>query len=545
MTRRAVNVDDTELGEPKIIGRYALYGEIASGGMASVHFGRLIGPVGFSRTVAIKRIHPHHVKDPDFVSMLLDEARLVARIRHPNVVPVLDIVALQGEVFLVMEYVLGETFSNLLHAPGGDKRLVAPDMAGTIVAGVLEGLHAAHEAVSEHGDPLNIVHRDVSPQNILVGADGIPRVLDFGVAKAAGRLQTTRDGQLKGKLPYMAPEQIMGNPVDRRADIFSAGAVLWEALVGRRLFIGGTDAVVVFKVLEEPIESPDDFVDGLPAGLATATMKALERDPTRRYQTARDMAEDIEKSIRILPTRDIGRWVDASASDAIHQRARQVKQVESVSSSTNRADFARALAARSKDAPSNAPGSRDESNHIVSGVDVMRLVAKDSTGAVRASAPCPIVAPTDRDKLATDALISASIDRPAKRSGLALALAVAAVLAVVAVVLTVELWPSSAPPNRADLPSAPTSRHSAPNPPLPPVSTALPVAPFAASDAPAGSRTAPPDVASALSPARTRSARAPATPHATKDAKPPPPPDCNPHYRVDPTGVRIPKPECF
>ena len=223
--------------------------------------GALIGQVGFSRTVAIKRVHPQFAKDPDFVSMLLDEARIAARIKHPNVVPVLDVVALESELFLVMEYVLGESLAKLLRACRTTDTALTPAMAGSLVAGVLEGLHAAHEAVSEHGEPLNIVHRDVSPQNILVGADGVPRLLDFGIAKAAGRLQTTRSGQVKGKLPYMAPEQILGNLVDRRTDVFSAGVVLWETLAGRRLFESDNDAAVYRKVLEEPI--PTAFRSGL------------------------------------------------------------------------------------------------------------------------------------------------------------------------------------------------------------------------------------------------------------------------------------------
>src|SRR5262249_30807867 len=162
--------------------------------MATVHFGRLLGPVGFSRTVAIKRLHAHFAADPEFVSMFLDEARLAARIRHPNVVPTLDVVATAGELFLVMDYVPGETLSRLIAASNAQRRWIPLPIAAAMACGVLHGLHAAHEAKSERGAPLGIVHRDVSPQNLLVGTDGVPRVLDFGVAKAAGRLQTTRDG---------------------------------------------------------------------------------------------------------------------------------------------------------------------------------------------------------------------------------------------------------------------------------------------------------------------------------------------------------------
>src|SRR5690349_1142721 len=185
---------------PKLVGRYALFEEIACGGMAAVHVGRLVGPVGFSRTVAIKRLHPQYAKDPEFVTMFLDEARLCGRIRHPNVVPTLDVVATEGEIFIVMEYVAGEALSKLMKTAWQKNIPVPPRVAATILSSVLHGLHSAHQTKDEHGRELGIVHRDVSPQNILVGSDGTSRVLDFGVAKAAGRMQTTRDGQVKGKI---------------------------------------------------------------------------------------------------------------------------------------------------------------------------------------------------------------------------------------------------------------------------------------------------------------------------------------------------------
>jgi len=199
--------------EPLIIGRYALFHELAAGGMATVHVGRLLGAAGFSRVVAIKRLHRHFASDPEFVSMFVDEARLAARIRHPNVVPTLDVVRTEDELFLVMEYVSGEALSRLLRATREKGVPVTPRIAVTIGAGLLHGLHAAHTAKGERGEPLEIVHRDVSPQNVIVGTDGIARVLDFGVAKARVRLQTTREGQVKGKLAYMAPEQLTSRGV--------------------------------------------------------------------------------------------------------------------------------------------------------------------------------------------------------------------------------------------------------------------------------------------------------------------------------------------
>lgn len=321
--------------QARIVGRYAIYGEIASGGMATVHFGRLVGQVGFSRTVAIKRLHPQFAKDPDFVSMFVDEARLAARIQHPNVVPTVDIVCIDDELFLVMEYVQGEALSKLIRAARRAEQMVPPRIATSIVAGALHGLHAAHEAKSERGEPLNIVHRDVSPQNILVGSDGVSRVLDFGVAKAAMRVTSTRDGQMKGKIAYMAPEQMRGRGVDRRTDLFAAGVVLWEALTGRRLFDGNDPGEILTKLLEEPIALPSSVEPSVPPVLDELVMRSLERDITRRYATAREFAIALEHSGYVALPREVGEWVAAIGGDSLARRAEQVAEIESISSHVN------------------------------------------------------------------------------------------------------------------------------------------------------------------------------------------------------------------
>jgi serine/threonine-protein kinase len=317
----------------RVVGRYALYGEIASGGMATVHIGRLLGPVGFARTIAIKRLHPQYAKDPEFVSMFLDEARVAARIAHPNVCATLDVVATQGELFLVMEYLQGETLSRMIRAVRHRGEIIDPRIAVSVMAQTLHGLHAAHEAKSERGEHLHIVHRDISPQNVLVGRDGVTKVLDFGVAKAAGRFHTTREGNVKGKLPYMSPEQLRGQPVDRQTDVYAAAVCLWEALTSKKLFKGDNEGSVLEQVLFGPIDPPSRWVPSVPPQLDALVMRGLERDKTRRFATAREFALALERALPPALASDIGDWVENVAGDVLNERAERIAEIESVTDS--------------------------------------------------------------------------------------------------------------------------------------------------------------------------------------------------------------------
>ena len=313
----------------QIIGRYALFDEIASGGMATVHIGRLAGEVGFSRTVAIKRLHPQLAKVPEFVSMLVDEARLAARIRHPNVVPTLDVVKTGDELFLVMEYVHGESLHHLLKQCRRTGMVLPARYVVPIIAGVLHGLHAAHEAKGEGGQPLEIVHRDVSPQNILVGTDGVARVFDFGIAKACGRLQVTRTGELKGKLPYMAPEQLSGGVVGRRADVYAAAVVLWEALAGRRLFRAEFEGELFAQVLGGAREPPSAIAPDVPKELDELVMRGLAMSPANRFASAREMAYALERTVPGASPAEIGEWVEREAGEVLALRAARIDEIES------------------------------------------------------------------------------------------------------------------------------------------------------------------------------------------------------------------------
>jgi serine/threonine-protein kinase len=340
----------------RVIGRYALYGRLAAGGMATVHFGRLLGPAGFSRTVAIKRLHPQFAKDPEFVAMFLDEARLAARIQHPNVVATVDVVAMSEELFLVMDYIRGESFSRLLRASRKRGIEVSVPVIASVIVGMLHGLHAAHEANDEQGRPLSVVHRDVSPQNVLVGVDGAARVLDFGVAKASARVQITRDGQMKGKLAYMAPEQLQGRGVDRRTDLFAAGIVFWEALTGRRLFDAEDPADVLHMITVEEIPPPSAVTPAVNRAVDDIVMKALTRDVNARFQTARAFAIAIEEAVPLASAREVGEWVERVAGDTLLSRERAVAEIEATSSVTDMAALEQATQSSGGDAPSTIRG---------------------------------------------------------------------------------------------------------------------------------------------------------------------------------------------
>lgn len=293
---------------------------IAAGGMASVHIGRILGPAGFTRLVAIKRLHEHLSKDPDFATMFLDEARLTAIVQHPNVVSTIDVVSDQGDLFLVMDYVLGESLANLLAEAARLGQPVPLPIASSIMSGVLNGLHAAHEARSDRGEPMGIVHRDVSPHNVLVGADGIARVADFGIAKAATRMHSTRDGKIKGKLAYMSPEQLQREDVDRRADVYGAGVVLWEMTTAKRLFSGDDAGAVISAVRSGAPSPPSAHRADVPPALDDVVRRAVAVDAADRYPTALDFVAHLEVAVPPASPREVAAWVAGIAGPSLAER---------------------------------------------------------------------------------------------------------------------------------------------------------------------------------------------------------------------------------
>ncbi len=313
------------------LGRYQLCFELASGGMATVYLARVRGPGGFEKLVALKRIHGHLAERPEFVEMFLDEARIASRIDHPNACRVFDFGEADGTYYLAMEYVLGEPVSSVLRRVMRSPRLHAdakwPGLAARIVADACEGLHAAHELTDDGGRPVDLVHRDISPQNLLVTYDGTTTVMDFGIAHALGRLHETRQNRLKGTLPYMSPEQGKRLPLDRRADIWSLGVVLWELVAGKRLFHRASAVETINAVMSEPISAPSSARPGTPAELDRIVQKALARDREDRYPTARELGRDLARFIaaqgEAVTTADLSDWMRDAFRDE-HARRREL-----------------------------------------------------------------------------------------------------------------------------------------------------------------------------------------------------------------------------
>ncbi len=295
-------------------GRYEAIRKIAQGGMATVYLGRAVAEGGFERLLAIKVMHPHIADKHEFEAMFLDEARLAASIRHPNVVSTIDVQKTPEAMFLVMEYVDGPALNRLLRKLKEHERPLPVEIVLRILIDTLNGLEAAHRLVDGQGRSLQVVHRDVSPQNILVGADGIVRLTDFGVARAEARLGYTIGGEIKGKLGYMPPEQSKGEEIDCRADVYAAGVVLWECLAFDRLFWADNPGELIFKVLEGATRSPRELRPEVPYHVDRACMKALALDPNERFQSAGEFAEALEEAaeldgVRVASSRTLAAFV--------------------------------------------------------------------------------------------------------------------------------------------------------------------------------------------------------------------------------------------
>jgi len=292
--------------------------------MATIWLARHVGAAGFERLVVIKRVHAHLLKDRAFHDMFRDEARVASLIHHPNVVPVIDVVEAEGELFLVLEYVESLSLGAFTRRASTQGH-VESSIAVRVFADTLAGLHAAHEAVDLQGKSLEVIHRDVSPQNIIVGVDGTSRLIDFGIARAASRISVSHSGVLKGKLRYMSPEQVRQLPLDRRADVFAAGAVLYEVLTGKSLFRGEDDADIVIDVLMKEIRRPSELEPRVPGALDEVVLKALSRDRDERFPTAASFQEALEHALTPASPRAVAQALEELAGEELAERREAVR----------------------------------------------------------------------------------------------------------------------------------------------------------------------------------------------------------------------------
>lgn len=278
---------------PVWFGKYKLLERIAVGGMAEIFLAVRPGLEGFEKTLAIKRIRPHLSSEEAFVKMFLNEAKLAAQLQHPNIVQIFDLGKINGSYFIAMEYISGRDMSRVI--PKAEKMGIPfpIEYALAIGASVLDGLAYAHTKTDDLGSALTIVHRDITPENILVGWNGNVKILDFGIAKAAIQTDQTRAGEIKGKLAYMSPEQGLGKPLDARSDIFALGVVLYEWITGYRMFTGENEMAILKSIIEGRIYPPSYFRDDIPEAIEAILMRALAKDRDQRYQTAREMQFDL------------------------------------------------------------------------------------------------------------------------------------------------------------------------------------------------------------------------------------------------------------
>jgi serine/threonine-protein kinase len=336
---------------PRRLAKYDLVARIAKGGMAEIYLARQHGMVGFSRLVVVKCILPHLAEEPQFVRMFLEEARLAALLSHPNVVQIFDVGEFEGHYFIAMEYINGPPVATVVRRLRAQRAAIHWEVAAEIVAQACDGLHAAHELKDDAGTLLQLVHRDVSPHNLMLGEGGLVKLVDFGIAKAQNTAVQTRTGNIKGKYPYMSPEQCRGDPLDRRTDLFSLGAVFFELITGRRLFQRQTDLMTLKAITEEPIPFAREVQADVPEEVSALCRRCLERDPAGRFPTAAAMAQAVRKTVASLGGRSspevVTAYLEANHSDLLLTRAEALKRASQLPVEGDRVPVMDGLGSRS------------------------------------------------------------------------------------------------------------------------------------------------------------------------------------------------------
>jgi hypothetical protein len=528
-------IDRLNQTSPPNSSRYEVLEKVAAGGMATVYVGKLRGAEGFWRLVAIKRPHQHLLEDSSFRRMFVEEARLASKIHHPNVVPVLDVEERTGgQLLLVMDYIEGASLAELMDACNQRGGTIPPRISVRIALDALAGLHAAHELTDTAGRQLRLVHRDVSPHNVLVGIDGTSRVADFGIAKSVVSKGVTESGVLKGKLAYMAPEYIQRQECDARSDVFSMAIVAWEATAGRRLFKGESDYDTLRKIVQEPAAPLSSVAPWVGSALDAVITAALDPDRNHRTPTARAFAEALESAARkhdlVATSGEVGDFLREVVADRLSQRRDRLRRFLDAGGTTGPMDAAIAAVAQATPirmepslpvAPIEATAPT-----VATPVPAARLGEPEITSMIppRADTPPPSQAVTSLGAEGTErALVAAGI-LPGKRNGSTLFIATGAVVVVAAitgvVLLRGDLRATGSAPAVSATPA--TSAAATAGPHIAPFESASAPPPSATPSSSTSSQAAPPP--SSTSPiAPTRKVGGSPSPPAPPPAAPPAP----------------------
>ncbi len=378
----------------KSIGRYQLLAKIATGGMAEIWLARQTGIGGFEKIVVVKRILPHLATEKAFVEMFLDEAVIAAQLNHPNVVQIYDLGQADDDYFIAMEYLEGESLGHLVSQGVQKGKPISAALSASIMAQVCDGLHYAHTFEDDEGNPLGIVHRDISPHNIIIMFSGVAKIVDFGIAKAATKMHQTQVGTLKGKLAYMAPEQCMGHKVDARSDIFALGIVLWELLARKRLFKRDAEPMIIRAIMDEPIPKVRDVRESVPEAYAAVADQALQKEPEERFQSAAAMGAALRSALQMenadSSVRAIARYVHDVFGDHARTKKRILKEIREKGSASV---AVRNLKPKSDSMPSHSSRSQvagKASEEDLSAPTVIRASEEDEAEAEAAK---PVEAP--------------------------------------------------------------------------------------------------------------------------------------------------------
>jgi eukaryotic-like serine/threonine-protein kinase len=507
------------------LGKYRVIAKLGTGGMAEVYLAVAQGAMNVNRLVVVKRLREEQAGDPSSRAMFLDEARLAARLNHPNVIQTFEAGTEGGMYFLAMEYVEGQPFSRVLTKLKQDGRRLSPKMAARICADALAGLHYAHTLADFDGTPLSIVHRDVSPQNMMITYGGVTKIVDFGIAKAAGSTQTAH-GVFKGKVAFMAPEQVLGDSVDGRADLFAAGIVLWESLTGKHLMAADSPAKTLHNLMNKKIPRVSELVMDVPAALDEIVAKSLERELDARYSSAKAMRDALEAFIAAeggISTEEIGDLVSTLFADRKRTVQEQVKgQLAALSLSRTSDPEIHAVSKTHVRARSATVIDLSESASGDSQPSVFRVVTTDAgiSPAARATSRLGLTALVFVTSLALG-VSGLALYRSQHVTPMATATPQPAMTVTVAAPVTAAPTPSPSAEARAPAPSsaASASSHAAKtSPPPPPAAPAVKPAVWA----PRHGAPAPPAVATAnVQPAQPGETPKPSP---TVSAQPPPQP---------------------